>query len=114
MDGIREWLKQMDLSLKSENVPGVESQRGASDAAEELERIDNFYRNLRARRCAYLSLTVTAVKQTYLSCDYVVTVSQGTPLKVCARRPSPCPKQAWVQEQKSEWRASSRWSTRPC
>lgn len=52
VDGIRDWLKQMDLSLKSENVPGVESQRGASDAAEELERIDNLYRNLRAKRFA--------------------------------------------------------------
>lgn len=57
VDGIRDWLKQMDLSLKNENVPGVESQRGASDAAEELERMDNFYRDLRARRCAHLIRT---------------------------------------------------------
>lgn len=64
VDGIRDWLKQMDLSLKSENVPGVESHRGASDAAEELESIDNFYRNLCARRCAYLSITIIIVKQT--------------------------------------------------
>lgn len=54
VDGIRDWLKQMELSLKNENVPGVESQRGASDAAEELERTDNFYKDLLARRCTYL------------------------------------------------------------
>lgn len=54
VDGIRDWLKQMELSLKNENVRGVESQRGALDAAEELERTDNFYKDLLARRCAYL------------------------------------------------------------
>lgn len=67
VDGIRDWLKQMDLSLKSENVPGVESQRSASDAAEELERIDNFYKNLRARRYAHLSVIIIIVKQTYFN-----------------------------------------------
>lgn len=62
VDGIRDWLKKMDLSLKSENVPGVESQRGASDAAEELERIDRFYRNLRAKRFACLSKALIIAK----------------------------------------------------
>lgn len=62
VDGIRDWLKQMDLSLKNEDVPGVESQRGASDAAEELERMDNLYRDLRARRCAHLSVPQIIVK----------------------------------------------------
>lgn len=66
MDGIRDWLKQMDLSLKSENVPGVEGQRGAPDAAEELERIDNFYRNLRAKRCAYLSVAIITDKKKHI------------------------------------------------
>lgn len=73
VDGIRDWLKQMELSLKNENVAGVESQRGASDAAEELERMDNFYRDLRARRCAHLSRLRITIKMPDIQHDHVAS-----------------------------------------
>lgn len=53
VEGIRDWLKQMDLSLKSEHVLGAESQQGAS---EELERMENLHKELLARRCVYLGV----------------------------------------------------------
>lgn len=61
VDGMRGWLKQMDLSLKSLSEAG--GQRGASDAAEELERIDTFYSDLRARRCAHLPVAINTVQK---------------------------------------------------
>lgn len=56
VDNIRDWLKQMDLSLKSEHVLGAESQQGALDATEELERMENLHKALLARRCVYLGM----------------------------------------------------------
>ncbi|XP_028253699.1 nesprin-1 [Parambassis ranga] len=47
---IRNWLKQMDLSLKSEPVLGAESQQGAPATAEDLERMENLHKELMARR----------------------------------------------------------------
>lgn len=54
VEGIRDWLKQMDLSLKGEYNLGAESQQGVSDAAEELDRVENLHRELLARRCVYI------------------------------------------------------------
>lgn len=53
---IRDWLKQMDLSLKSEPVLGAESQQGASDTTEELERMENLHKELLARRYIYVGV----------------------------------------------------------
>ncbi|XP_071335456.1 nesprin-1 isoform X2 [Trachinotus anak] len=50
VEGIRDWLKQMELSLKSEPVLGAESQQGAPDTTEELERMENLHKELLARR----------------------------------------------------------------
>ncbi len=57
VDAIRDWLKQMDVSLKSEPVLGAESQQGASDITEELERMENLHRALLARRCVHVVLS---------------------------------------------------------
>ncbi|KAM4529485.1 nesprin-1 isoform 3-T3 [Fundulus diaphanus] len=46
----REWLKKMDLGLKSEPDTVTESQRGASDPTEELQRIENLNKELIAQR----------------------------------------------------------------
>ncbi|CAM9192469.1 unnamed protein product, partial [Lampetra planeri] len=54
---VREWLKKMELSLTSEAAVEAESQRGAPDATEELERMENLHRELLARR--RLEWTVT-------------------------------------------------------
>lgn len=56
VESIRDWLKQMDLCLKSEPVLGPESQQGVLDAAEELERIENLHKELLARRCVYVGV----------------------------------------------------------
>lgn len=48
--GIRDWLKQIDLSLKSEPVLGAENQQGAADTAEELKKMENLHKELLARR----------------------------------------------------------------
>ncbi|XP_040920912.1 nesprin-1-like [Toxotes jaculatrix] len=50
VEGIRDWLKQMELSLQSEPVLGAESQQGTPDATEELERMENLHKELLARR----------------------------------------------------------------
>ncbi|XP_047184446.1 nesprin-1 isoform X2 [Scophthalmus maximus] len=50
VEDIRDWLKQMELSLKSEPVLGEESQHGAPDTTEELERMENLHKELLARR----------------------------------------------------------------
>ncbi|KAF3849912.1 hypothetical protein F7725_019631 [Dissostichus mawsoni] len=50
VEGVRDWLKQMDLSLKRERVFGVECQQGTPDTAEELERMENLHKELHARR----------------------------------------------------------------
>ncbi|XP_029965559.1 nesprin-1 isoform X1 [Salarias fasciatus] len=50
VDDIRDWLKQMDLSLKSGPLLGTESQQGAPDSTEELEKMENLHRDLIARR----------------------------------------------------------------
>lgn len=53
VEGVRDWLKQMDLSLKRERVFGVECQQGTPDTAEELERMENLHKELHARRYVY-------------------------------------------------------------
>ncbi|KAG7239212.1 hypothetical protein INR49_029965 [Caranx melampygus] len=50
VEGLRDWLKQMELSLKSEPFLGAESQQGAPDTTEELERMENLHKELLARR----------------------------------------------------------------
>ncbi|CAB1447010.1 unnamed protein product, partial [Pleuronectes platessa] len=50
VEGTRDWLKQMVLSLKREPVFGEESQHGAPDTTEELERMENLHKELLARR----------------------------------------------------------------
>ena len=52
----------MDLSLKSEPVLGAESQQGASDTTEELERMENLQKELLARRCVYSMWVCEAVQ----------------------------------------------------
>lgn len=54
VDNIRDWLKQMELSLKSDIFLGEERQQGAPDSTEELERMENLNKELLARR--YMSL----------------------------------------------------------
>lgn len=56
VEGIKDWLKQMDVSLKCEPIVGAESQQGVSDAAEELERMENLYKELHARRSVYVGV----------------------------------------------------------
>lgn len=53
VQGIRDWLKQMDLSLKAEPVLGGESQQGAPDTTEELERMEQLHKELTERRFVY-------------------------------------------------------------
>ncbi|CAJ1078482.1 nesprin-1 [Xyrichtys novacula] len=50
VEAMRDWLKKMDLNLKSKPVLGPESQQGVSDTTEELERIENLQRELLDRR----------------------------------------------------------------
>nr|XP_019953051.1 PREDICTED: nesprin-1-like [Paralichthys olivaceus] len=50
VEGIRDWLKQMALSLKREPVFGEDSQHGGPDTTEELERMENLHKELLARR----------------------------------------------------------------
>ncbi|XP_074471039.1 nesprin-1-like isoform X4 [Sebastes fasciatus] len=50
VEGVRDWLKQMDLSLKREPVLGAECQQVAPDTTEELERMENLHKELLARR----------------------------------------------------------------
>lgn len=51
VEGIRGWLKQIELSLKSEPAFAAESQQGSPEATEELERIENLHKELLERRC---------------------------------------------------------------
>lgn len=91
VDGIRDWLKQMDLSLKSENLSEGGGQRGASDAAEELERMDNFYRNLRARRCAYLPVAIIICQENIpLMCSCSNCSSRDSIESLCQEAQSLC------------------------
>ncbi|XP_041832720.1 nesprin-1-like [Melanotaenia boesemani] len=54
VEGIRDWLKQMDHHLKNESALGAESQQGSPDITEELERMENLNKDLLARRFAYM------------------------------------------------------------
>lgn len=56
VEDIRDWLKQMELSLKSEPVLGAESQQGAPDTTAELERMENLHKELLARRYVYVGV----------------------------------------------------------
>jgi len=50
VEGIRDWLRHMDLRLKSELSLGAESQQEPPDTTEELERMENLNKDLIARR----------------------------------------------------------------
>lgn len=50
MEGIRNWMQHMQLSLKKEQILGAESQQDASDSAEQLERLENLHKELLAKR----------------------------------------------------------------
>lgn len=56
VEGIRDWLKQMELSLKSEPILGAESQQGTPDTTEELEKMENLHKELLARRYVYVGV----------------------------------------------------------
>ena len=61
VEGVRDWLKQMEISLKSEPALEADSQEGAPDTTEELERMENLHKELLAKRyvhvgvCCYIS-----------------------------------------------------------
>ncbi|TWW68818.1 Nesprin-1 Enaptin KASH domain-containing protein 1 [Takifugu flavidus] len=50
VEDIRNWLHQTELSLRKEQSLGAESQQGASDAAEQLERLENLHKELLDKR----------------------------------------------------------------
>lgn len=52
----------MDVSLKAEPALGAESQQGATDAAEELEKIENLHKELLERRYVQVSHCVYLLK----------------------------------------------------
>lgn len=54
VERIKEWLEQMDLSLKSESVLEAASQKGCSDPSEELQKMENLNKELIARRFEYM------------------------------------------------------------
>lgn len=56
VEGVREWLKQMELSLKSEPVLEADSQQGTTDTTEELERMENLHKELIARRYVHVGM----------------------------------------------------------
>lgn len=58
---IRGWLQQMELSLKKEPVLRAESQQGAPDSTEELERMENLHRELLTRRYVHLCVKTSAL-----------------------------------------------------
>lgn len=53
VEGMRHWLHQTELSLGKEQSLGAESQQGASDAAEQLERLENLHKELLDKRFVY-------------------------------------------------------------
>lgn len=53
VEGIREWMQQMQLSLKKEQIPGTESQQAASDTTKQLERLETLHEELLAKRFVY-------------------------------------------------------------
>lgn len=61
VEGVRDWLKQMEISLKSEPALGADSQQGAPDTTEELERMENLHKELLARR--YVHVVCEAIFQ---------------------------------------------------
>lgn len=63
VESMRNWLQQMDVSLKAEPALGAESQQGATDAAEELEKIENLHKELLERRYVQVS-----------HCDYLLKI----------------------------------------
>lgn len=48
--GVREWLKQMGLGLNREPLVVADSQQGAPDTKQELERVENLHKELLERR----------------------------------------------------------------
>lgn len=50
---LRDWLKQVELDLRSEPVLGAESQHGSPDTTEELQRLENLHKELLERRYFY-------------------------------------------------------------
>ena len=51
MAGIKGWLEQLEVRLKKEPVLGPDSQQGALDSTEELERMEGIHKELLRRRC---------------------------------------------------------------
>lgn len=50
VEGIGDWMQQMQLSLKKEPILGAESQQDVSDTAKQLERLENLHKELLAKR----------------------------------------------------------------
>lgn len=46
-------MQQMELSLKKEQVLGADSQQGASNATEQLERLEKLHKELLVKRFVY-------------------------------------------------------------
>lgn len=58
VDGVRGWLKQMELSLRSEPALAAEDQEGAPDSTEELEKMENLHKDLLLRKCVCVCVCV--------------------------------------------------------
>lgn len=56
VEGMRDWLHQTEFSLRKEQSLGAESQQGASDAAEQLERLENLHKELLDKRFIYFGI----------------------------------------------------------
>lgn len=56
VEGMRDWLHQTELSLRKEQNLGAESQQAASDAAEQLERLENLHKELLDKRFVYFGM----------------------------------------------------------
>lgn len=50
MEGLRDWLEQMERSLKREPPLGGEEQPGVPDSTDELERVEEIHRKLLTKR----------------------------------------------------------------
>lgn len=50
VEGLRDWLEQMERSLKREHPLGGEEQPGVPDSTDELERVEEIHRKLLTKR----------------------------------------------------------------
>lgn len=72
VEGIRDWIHQMELSLKKEHVLGAESQQGASDVTEQLERLENLHKQLLDKRFVdFCTMERKKTQHTKLKCRNV-------------------------------------------